>query len=70
MLVRKIGNITCKMIIPCFGCVLVLSLTVTVCADVDLTDVTSSSPAVVVELVWITVKIEIFFNSPFFIKPY
>lgn len=71
MLLTKIGKITCKIILPCFGCVLVLPLTVTVCADVVPTDDTSSAPLVLVEFIWITVKklmlIEIISTHPLLI---
>ena len=52
------GEITCKIIIPSSVCVSVVSSALTdVVVVVSPTDVTSSSPVVVGELVWITVKV-------------
>ena len=57
--IRK-GEITCKIIIPSSVCVSVVSSALTnVILVVSPTDVTSSSPVVVGELVWITVKVTV-----------
>ena len=56
------GKITCKIIVSSSVCVSVVTSAVTdVVVVVSPTDVTSSSPVVVVGLVWITVKVTVAF---------